>query len=172
MAQYVRQAVTVALCILASAGALLAGDSDDSTYAAAITISPNPMVPLVSGARTGEPSLRFSAAAADLVERNGAGTRIAVSVPAPEQGSQHVDVSVSVLDVVGNPVAFFREPKLLLVYLCREPTEPVSLNFYWDGLNAQGTPAAPGLYRVVVKVVGDADGAPPLRFTANIGVKR
>jgi len=137
-----------------------------------ISVSPNPTVPLTNRRGLNAGSLSYMPRATDLVNSSRAGALIRVRVPAPRVRSQLYDVRAAVMDIAGNTVATCREPRILRAYLCPDASVPFTLDFYWDGLNEKGLPAAPGIYRTTVTVASSSGEAGVLRYAGEVGIKR
>lgn len=92
--------------------------------------------------------------------------------PQLPEDAQNVKGSIKIIDVVGNTVNWAETSDLFSTIPNAGGTAP-ALDLYWNGLNREGMPVAPGVYRVVVYInYPSRSKIADSRVITKVGIKR
>jgi hypothetical protein len=108
---------------------------------------------------------------------HGVNTQVVIPLPTeinPATGKRYeINAYRSIYDVAGNLVQTARSERLVEQYLEHErETEQMVLWFHWNGFNAQGKPAAPGMYREILYLDYEDPAAKDERKVLTYGIRR
>ncbi len=159
-----------------------------------LLIGPNPMRPTARRQTPGKISVRHNSSAIDWVQQDHAGTVFQFKVALPNDKKTKLAGKITIYDFVGNrviadpvsrlnPMGAVRddeaiimnnEPRKNLLPSSWSPNGSVyDYNIYWNGFSLGGMPVAPGIYRVVLKlVISSSEGKETRTYSNTVGVKR